>query len=94
MMKQVNVFKFTSLEDIKAKILEIPYKGKDLSMVLLLPDDVDGLQKVKSCTSSSSHYLPDFLVVQCLYRLFMEVMLTGWWWWLTEFKYKVLKKNY
>uniref|UniRef100_A0A8C7B059 Serpin domain-containing protein n=1 Tax=Neovison vison TaxID=452646 RepID=A0A8C7B059_NEOVI len=48
MMKQVNVFKFTSLEDIKAKILEIPYKGKDLSMVLLLPDDVDGLQKVKS----------------------------------------------
>ncbi|XP_044098784.1 serpin B3 isoform X1 [Neovison vison] len=47
MMKQVNVFKFTSLEDIKAKILEIPYKGKDLSMVLLLPDDVDGLQKLE-----------------------------------------------
>ncbi|XP_032167042.1 serpin B3 [Mustela erminea] len=47
MMKQVNVFKFTSLEDIKAKILEIPYKGKDLSMVLLLPDEVDGLQKLE-----------------------------------------------
>ncbi|XP_032728054.1 serpin B3 isoform X1 [Lontra canadensis] len=47
MMKQVNVFKFTSLEDIQAKILEIPYKGKDLSMMLLLPDEVDGLQKLE-----------------------------------------------
>ncbi|XP_032278480.1 serpin B4-like [Phoca vitulina] len=47
MMKQSNVFKFTSLEDMQAKILEIPYKGKDLSMILLLPDEVDGLQKLE-----------------------------------------------
>ncbi|XP_022369428.1 serpin B3-like isoform X2 [Enhydra lutris kenyoni] len=33
--------------DIQAKILEIPYKGKDLSMMLLLPDEVDGLQKLE-----------------------------------------------
>lgn len=80
MMKQHNVFKFTSLEGMQAKILEIPYKGKDLSMILLLPDEVDGLRKVKSCTSNSSYCLPDFLVVQCLYRLFIEAMLTDWWW--------------
>ncbi|EFB17627.1 hypothetical protein PANDA_016056, partial [Ailuropoda melanoleuca] len=47
MMKQHNVFKFTSLEGMQAKILEIPYKGKDLSMILLLPDEVDGLRKLE-----------------------------------------------
>ncbi|XP_027958798.1 serpin B3 isoform X2 [Eumetopias jubatus] len=34
-------------KDVQAKILEIPYKGKDLSMILLLPDEVDGLQKLE-----------------------------------------------
>ncbi|XP_008158883.1 serpin B3 [Eptesicus fuscus] len=61
MMKQSNMFKFTSLEDMQAKILEIPYKGKDLSMVLLLPNEIDGLQQLEDkltveklieCTSS------------------------------------------
>uniref|UniRef100_A0A8C0KW61 Serpin B4-like n=1 Tax=Canis lupus dingo TaxID=286419 RepID=A0A8C0KW61_CANLU len=47
MMRQSNVFNFTSLEDLQAKILEIPYKGKDLSMMLLLPHEVDGLQKLE-----------------------------------------------
>lgn len=49
MMKRSNMFKFTSLEDMQAKILEIPYKDKDLSMVLLLPNEIDGLQQVKPC---------------------------------------------
>uniref|UniRef100_A0A8C8XCB9 Serpin family B member 3 n=1 Tax=Panthera leo TaxID=9689 RepID=A0A8C8XCB9_PANLE len=48
MMKQSSVFNFTSLEDVQAKILEMPYKGKDLSMMLLLPNEVDGLQKVQN----------------------------------------------
>ncbi|XP_057554435.1 serpin B3-like isoform X3 [Hippopotamus amphibius kiboko] len=47
MMKQTNLFNFTSLEDMQVKILEIPYKGKELSMVVLLPDEVDGLQKLE-----------------------------------------------
>ncbi|XP_025853359.2 serpin B3 isoform X2 [Vulpes vulpes] len=34
-------------KDLQAKILEIPYKGKDLSMMLLLPHEVDGLQKLE-----------------------------------------------
>lgn len=55
-MRQSNVFNFTSLEDLQAKILEIPYKGKDLSMMLLLPHEVDGLQKVKSYVSNSFYY--------------------------------------
>ncbi|XP_019842014.1 serpin B4-like [Bos indicus] len=47
MMKQTNHFNFVSLEDVQAKILEIPYKGGELSMMVLLPDEVDGLQEVE-----------------------------------------------
>uniref|UniRef100_A0A8C3WPP4 Serpin domain-containing protein n=1 Tax=Catagonus wagneri TaxID=51154 RepID=A0A8C3WPP4_9CETA len=45
MMKQTNVFKFASLENMHVQMLEIPYKGQELSMLLLLPNEVDGLQK-------------------------------------------------
>ncbi|XP_052516278.1 serpin B4-like [Budorcas taxicolor] len=47
MMKQTNSFNFVSLEDVQAKILEIPYKGGELSMLVLLPNKVDGLQKLE-----------------------------------------------
>ncbi|XP_023578920.1 serpin B3 isoform X2 [Octodon degus] len=47
MMYQSSYLKFASLEDVQAKILEIPYKGKALSMVVLLPDEVDGLKKLE-----------------------------------------------
>lgn len=54
MMKQVDYFNFALLEDAEARILEIPYKGKDLSMIVLLPNEVEGLQKVKLGTCNSS----------------------------------------
>ncbi|XDB64036.1 hypothetical protein AB1E18_017353 [Capra hircus] len=47
MMKQTDSFNFVSLEDVQAKILEIPYKGEELSMMVLLPNKVDGLQKLE-----------------------------------------------
>nr|XP_025128923.1 serpin B3-like [Bubalus bubalis]XP_025128924.1 serpin B3-like [Bubalus bubalis] len=47
MMKQTNSFQFVSLEDVQAKILEIPYKGEELSMMVLLPNEVDGLQELE-----------------------------------------------
>ncbi|XP_057556432.1 serpin B3-like [Hippopotamus amphibius kiboko] len=47
MMKQTSRFNFTALQNMQVKILEIPYKGKELSMVVLLPDEVDGLQKLE-----------------------------------------------
>lgn len=56
MMKQTNLFNFTSPEDMQVKILEIPYKGQELSMFLLLPNDVDGLQQVKAGTSNAAYY--------------------------------------
>lgn len=47
MMIQTNEFNFNRLEDVQAKILELPYKGKELSMFVLLPDETNGLKKVK-----------------------------------------------
>uniref|UniRef100_A0A8C9AJJ1 Serpin domain-containing protein n=1 Tax=Prolemur simus TaxID=1328070 RepID=A0A8C9AJJ1_PROSS len=46
MMSQRKSFNFALLEDVQARVLEIPYKGKDLSMIVLLPNEIDGLQKV------------------------------------------------
>ncbi|XP_021054074.1 serpin B4-like isoform X2 [Mus pahari] len=47
MMKQNIEFNFMFLEDVKAKIVEIPYKGKELSMFVLLPVEIDGLKKIE-----------------------------------------------
>ncbi|XP_027816682.2 serpin B3-like isoform X1 [Ovis aries] len=47
MMKQTSHFNFVSLEDVQAKILEIPYKGGELSMLVLLPSEADGLQELE-----------------------------------------------
>ncbi|KAI2587190.1 serpin family B member 13, partial [Homo sapiens] len=50
MMTQSHSFSFTFLEDLQAKILGIPYKNNDLSMFVLLPNDIDGLEKVNHCS--------------------------------------------
>ncbi|XP_076992238.1 serpin B3-like [Tamandua tetradactyla] len=47
MMKQRSSFNLAFLEDEEAKILEMPYKGKELSMFVLLPNETDGLQKLE-----------------------------------------------
>ncbi|XP_075389048.1 serpin B3 isoform X2 [Tenrec ecaudatus] len=47
MMKQRDSFNLAFLDDVKAKVLEIPYRGKDLSMFVLLPNEVDGLRKIE-----------------------------------------------
>lgn len=47
MMKQKNKYNFILLEDVQAKMVEIPYKGKELSMFILLPMETDGLKKLE-----------------------------------------------
>ncbi|MEE6465207.1 hypothetical protein FKM82_006487 [Ascaphus truei] len=47
MMSQTGKFKLASLAEIKCRILELPYE-EGLSMYILLPDDVDGLQKLET----------------------------------------------
>ncbi|NP_001164754.1 serpin B13 isoform X1 [Oryctolagus cuniculus] len=46
MMTQCHSFSFTLLEDLQARILGIPYKNNDLRMFVLLPNDIDGLEKI------------------------------------------------
>lgn len=69
-MYQKKKFPFGYIQDLKCRVLELPYKGKELSMIILLPDDIEdestGLEKV---TGSRLHY-PCFLL---LYWFFLWV---------------------
>ncbi|KPK76615.1 MAG: hypothetical protein AMJ79_06075 [Phycisphaerae bacterium SM23_30] len=52
MMHQKSRFNYASADDLQ--ILELPYKGEDLSMVVLLPKRVDGLEALeKSLTAEN-----------------------------------------
>lgn len=46
MMNQTGRFNYAELEN--AQLLELPYAGSDLSMVLLLPKTTDGLQRMET----------------------------------------------
>ncbi|XP_014399971.1 PREDICTED: leukocyte elastase inhibitor-like [Myotis brandtii] len=51
MMYQKSTFPFGYIEGLKCRVLELPYQGWDLSMVILLPDDIEdeatGLRKIE-----------------------------------------------
>ncbi|XP_059544413.1 leukocyte elastase inhibitor-like [Myotis daubentonii] len=51
MMYQKSKFPFGYIKDLKCRVLELPYQGRDLSMVILLPDDIEdeatGLKKIE-----------------------------------------------
>ncbi|XP_011839928.1 PREDICTED: leukocyte elastase inhibitor isoform X1 [Mandrillus leucophaeus] len=51
MMYQKKKFAYGYIEDLKCRVLELPYQGKELSMVILLPDDIEdestGLKKIE-----------------------------------------------
>ncbi|XP_054576949.1 leukocyte elastase inhibitor-like [Eptesicus fuscus] len=51
MMYQKSKFPFGYIEDLKCRVLELPYQGRELSMVILLPDDIEdeatGLKKIE-----------------------------------------------
>uniref|UniRef100_A0A8C0FYH1 Serpin family B member 11 (gene/pseudogene) n=1 Tax=Chelonoidis abingdonii TaxID=106734 RepID=A0A8C0FYH1_CHEAB len=47
MMYQKDRFKIAHIQEMNAQILMIPYAGKSLSMIILLPDDITGLEQVE-----------------------------------------------
>lgn len=73
MMYQKKKFPYGYIQDLKCRVLELPYQGAELSMVILLPDDIQdettGLKKVKAlhptlpCPSDTST-LPRACVVR------------------------------
>ncbi|ELV13980.1 leukocyte elastase inhibitor [Tupaia chinensis] len=51
MMYQKKKFPYGYIEDLKCRVLELPYQGKELSMLILLPDEIEdeftGLKKIE-----------------------------------------------
>lgn len=51
MMFQKKKFPYGYIPELKCRVLEMPYQGKELSMVILLPDDIEdestGLKKIE-----------------------------------------------
>ena len=43
-MSQTGTFPYAEADNVK--LLEFPYEGDDLSMLVILPDDVDGLRRL------------------------------------------------
>ncbi|XP_077289765.1 serine protease inhibitor 3/4-like [Arctopsyche grandis] len=52
-MCSVNMYRFTEILEWNSKVLEIPYLGEDMSMVIFLPNAVNGLsdleRKLENC---------------------------------------------
>ncbi|XP_049854612.1 serpin B6-like isoform X2 [Schistocerca gregaria] len=59
MMKLQKKFMYTEAEKLEAQVVELPYKGDQLSMVIILPKENDGLKKLE--TKLVGVNLPDIL---------------------------------
>ncbi|XP_017878948.1 antichymotrypsin-2-like isoform X4 [Ceratina calcarata] len=47
-------YRYGVLSDMNAKFVEIPYKGQELSMVIILPDEIDGLPQLEAKLQNTS----------------------------------------
>ncbi|XP_053570621.1 ovalbumin-related protein X-like [Bombina bombina] len=54
MMTQKEDFKIGIIENLNAKVIELPYGKGDMSLFILLPDEISGLKKVEQQLSSKS----------------------------------------
>ncbi|NXL32277.1 OVAL protein, partial [Glaucidium brasilianum] len=52
MMYQIGSFKVAVMASEKIKILELPYASGELSMLIMLPDDVSGLEQLETAITS------------------------------------------
>ncbi|NXN95712.1 OVAL protein, partial [Rhinopomastus cyanomelas] len=52
MMHQIGSFKVAAIASEKIQILELPYASGQLTMLVLLPDDVSGLEQLESVITS------------------------------------------
>lgn len=47
MMNQKEDFRYGELKDLNTKVLEMPYQGDRVSLLILLPDEVDGIKQLE-----------------------------------------------
>uniref|UniRef100_A0A1B0AAT5 Serpin domain-containing protein n=1 Tax=Glossina pallidipes TaxID=7398 RepID=A0A1B0AAT5_GLOPL len=47
MMCAEDIFRYGHFDELKASVLELPYKGSDIRMLILLPDQRDGLRDLE-----------------------------------------------
>uniref|UniRef100_A0A131Z4E2 Serpin B n=1 Tax=Rhipicephalus appendiculatus TaxID=34631 RepID=A0A131Z4E2_RHIAP len=72
MMVQDNDYRMTKSAELKVTVLEVPYKGLKTSMLILLPEDVDGLEFLtKHVTSDNLNALVRNLRIQRDVELFL-----------------------
>lgn len=56
MMCQNSTFKVARVAEEKIKILELPYASGELSLLVLLPDDISGLEQVLAWQGKQKSY--------------------------------------
>jgi serpin B len=57
MMKRSGQFNYTEIPELESKLLELPYSGEDVSLYIVLPNERQGLKKLKT-------NLNDFAVIE------------------------------
>lgn len=75
MMTQRRSFSFKALEDVPAKLLGLPCRGHGLSMFVLLPNDMGGLEKVKPCLFLVPPSSPEALYPRACFWVCLELGL-------------------
>ncbi|XP_046989701.1 ovalbumin-related protein X-like isoform X1 [Schistocerca americana] len=48
MMQQEREFMYANLPELEAQILELPYQGNQLSMLVILPNQIDGINELEN----------------------------------------------
>ncbi|XP_041566197.1 serine protease inhibitor 42Dd-like [Drosophila elegans] len=62
MMSQTDSFRAANLKSLDAKVIELPYRNSSLSMLIFLPNKVDGLQELESKIAGFSGPLKELRV--------------------------------
>ncbi|XP_054153196.1 serpin B3-like isoform X3 [Oppia nitens] len=48
LMSATNYYRYLSFNDLNARLIQLPYKGNEISFVIVLPNDRNGLSSLKS----------------------------------------------
>ncbi|KAI8043145.1 serine protease inhibitor 42Dd-like [Drosophila gunungcola] len=72
MMLQTDEFRAANLKSLDAKVIELPYRNSSLSMLIFLPNKVDGLQELESKIADFSGPLKKMRVMLVLPKFKIE----------------------